>query len=55
MRGDICFLLKPRVGEEQKWQSTMLGNQLKPVRILWDVKCWHPNDIFKLLYTLYML
>lgn len=24
MRGDICFLLKPRVGEEQKQQSIVL-------------------------------
>lgn len=55
MRGDICFLLKPGVREEQKWQNIELGNQLKPVQILWDVRCWHPNVIFRLLCILYML
>ena len=34
----------------------MLGNWLKPVQILWDIKCWHPNDILKLsVYSLYVL
>jgi hypothetical protein len=34
----------------------MLGNWLKPVQILWDAQCWHPNNIFKLfVYSLYVL
>lgn len=48
MHADVCFLLKPRDGEEQKWENTVLGNWLKPVQILWDVQCWRPNDILKL-------
>lgn len=33
----------------------MLGNWLKPVQILWNVKCWHPRAIFDLLvYFLYV-
>lgn len=56
MHADVCFLLKPRDGEEQKWENTVLGNWLKPVQILWDVQCWRPNDILKLfVYSLYVL
>lgn len=34
----------------------MLGNWLKPVQIVRDIKCWHPSDILKLfVHSSYVL